>query len=381
MDRLVPGSRPLSEIVDFSSAFSFETSEALARTHQSKFNRVRYGRDSGLGSIELEAVLERWHPGFRVLTFRSGMAALNTILNWGFRSFETIWVQAETYRKTRELIRELEEFTAKKSREIPIGPSAAWPVSTASAKDSFVILEIPSNPHLRLPDWPRILEGESGKPFILVDATLSGLGNLSNELIQHSDAIVYSLTKYIGGHNDLIGGAAFVRPERFQDLWSARSREGNIIGPVEAFLALRSLKTFDLRWQRQCDGAEEVFELLGNMLSNGILRTLNYPGEGTNRDQKDLVARTLARKGAVMSFAVDSDRRSLAARISNLRRVKMAPSFGSTDSLIEICSLMSQPDATDQELTESGLEPNLVRLSVGLEEPKDIVSDLQQLFS
>lgn len=375
-----PRGQPLNNPVDFSSAFWFDTQESLAATHQLKFERVRYGRDSGVGQNHLEKSLEQWHPGFRVLTFRSGMSALQTVLHWAWSSSNHHFVQSEVYRKTAGLIDDLTELSGRQSFEINLWHA---PVTASEAplpgSTSLVILEVPSNPHLRIPDWPMLFRHCTSKPFVVVDATLSGLANLSEELVNQADAIVYSLTKYIGGHNDLIGGAIFVRPDRYKELWEIRSRLGNIIGPMEAFLASRSMKTFDLRWERQCEVADEVFEKLSKLLDGGSLASLNFPGAGTNSDQHSLAQRSLLRRGAVMSFTVGSDRKSLAQRMSDLKTVKMAPSFGSTDSLIEICSLMSQPDATDEQLEKSGIEPTLIRLSIGIEDPDLIFSDIRGL--
>lgn len=373
--------QPLNNPVDFSSAFWFESSESLADTHRSKFDRVRYGRDNGLGQIELEKALEEWHPGFRALTFRSGMGALQTVLQYAWGAFGTHFVQSEVYRKTAGLINDLAELSGKYPFTISLwGAPASMSGAPAPGRTSLVVLEVPSNPHLRIPDWPDLLPPDSDKPFVVVDATLSGLANLSEEFVARADAIVYSLTKYIGGHNDLIAGAVFIRPDRYTDLWEARSKSGNIIGPMEAFLSSRSIKTFDLRWQRQCEVADEVFQRLSELQVRGSLRTLNFPGAGTNSDQETLAHKTLLRRGAVLSFTVDSDRKPLAQKMSRLETIKMAPSFGSTDSLIEICSLMSQPYATDDELLMSGIEPTLMRLSIGTEDPGMILSDIQRLL-
>lgn len=371
---------PLNRPVDFSSAYSFSSSESLAETHQLKYDRVRYGRDNGSGQIELEKALEEWHPGFRVLSFRSGMAALTTLFHWGWQISDKQLVQEEIYRKTESLVRDLHGVHKKPLARLPMlkQPHRRQEIEVLE-KNTLMFFETPSNPHLRIPEWPDLLSIQDTNPLVFVDATLSGLGNLSHELVEKADAIVYSLTKYIGGHNDLIGGALFVRPDRYQELWEIRSRMGNIIGPMEAFLALRSLKTLSLRWHRQCDVAEEVFRELELLQGKGSIGTLNFPGGGSNSDQEYLANRTLTRMGAVLSFTVVTDQESLARKMKSLEAIKMAPSFGSTDSLIEICSLMSQPEATLEELAASGVEPTLVRLSVGVEPAQVILSDLRRL--
>lgn len=369
---------PLAPTLDFSSAQGFKNSNSLRDTHSDKFQRHRYGRDSTSGGLDLERELELWHPGFRALTFRSGMAALETLMQWAWPQFESFSAQSEIYRKTESLFAALNNLSPRDLERLPLSlgdqeKSYSW------NKETFVFLEFPSNPHLRFLDLDFSQFPQSERPFVFLDATMSGLGNLTDEFVHTTDAIGYSLTKFIGGHNDLIGGVLFVKPHLYEDLWNLRSRMGNGIGPMEAFLTLRSLKTFPIRFTTQCTNALEVFHGIEALRDDERLEDLFFPGMGSNADQHTLVARTLLSPGSVMSFVVPGDRARLAERMSGLTTLRMAPSFGSTDSLVEICSLMSRPEASNEELEKSGLEPTLVRLSIGLESAKKILADVAKI--
>lgn len=370
---------PLSPPLDFSSARSFPNSSVLAKTHLNKYSRDRYARDSFPGSRELEEGLEHWHPGLRALTFRSGMAAIETLMNWAWMNFAKFQIQSEIYRKSELLVSSLQQLAPRQIHRLSVSPSKTSQ-QLEDPGETFVFLEFPSNPHLRFVSPETFLQGSPSKPFVFIDATMSGLGNLTSQLSNKVDVIGYSLTKFVGGHNDLVGGVLFVRDELYEELWDLRSRMGNIIGPMEAFLCMRSLKTFSLRFSHQCDATEEILRWLDDRKAHQKLTRIFFPGVASNADQDDEARDFLVRRGAVLSFVVPGNRVSLAKKMEALSTVRMAPSFGSVDSLIEICSLMSRPDLSPDSLKEIGLEPTLVRLSVGLEDVSLITRDISQVL-
>jgi cystathionine beta-lyase/cystathionine gamma-synthase len=209
---------------------------------------------------------------------------------------------------------------------------------------------------------------------------MTGLGNLRPKFLESVDVICYSLTKFIGGHNDLIGGILFVKDEIYEQAWALRSRMGNIIRPMEAFLSMRSLRTFALRMEAHLKSTEVVLGFMQEQTQQRTLRGYFYPGFGQNLDQEFLVEEVLFHRGSVLSFIPNRTRDEVAQSVRDLKFIKLAPSFGSTDSLFEICSLMTRPDATERELLESGLEPNLVRLSIGIDRPDLIIDDLEKIL-
>jgi len=370
---------PLAPTMDLSSAQAFHNSQSLNVVHNNKYEANRYGRDSHPTAQALERALEGYHDGYKAVTFRSGMAAIEAVMNWAWGRFDNFYVQSEIYRKSELVIQNLDSLSSRSITRL--GTNSKKPESTSNPDSTdFYFFEFPSNPHLRiLEDW-KTTTTDDAKDFVFVDATLSGLGNLSQNFLDTVDVICYSLTKYIGGHNDLIGGVLFVKPELYEVLWEVRSRMGNILGPAEAHLCLRSLKTFAIRFHNQSENALSVLNGLTGLKDQGALSEIFFPGQGENLFQEILVNETINVGGSVVSFVVPGERRELAQKMQGFKSIKMAPSFGSTDSLIEICSLMSRPDLSDLELAQIGLEPCLVRLSVGLEDAHAIIKDIVKLL-
>jgi cystathionine beta-lyase/cystathionine gamma-synthase len=305
------------------------------------------------------------------------MAAIETLMSWAWIKFDQFYVQSEIYRKSEAVISNLRNLS---DRSVTFLERNSSNFTDLHNPKSFFFFEFPSNPHLRISSLWSEISTTPDRPFVFVDATLSGLGNLNQDLENAVDVVCYSLTKYIGGHNDLIGGVLYVKSELYEEIWETRSRMGNIIGPVEAQLCQRSLQTFSIRFQKQCENALIVLEGLLKFRELGLLEDIFYPGSASNESELAIAKKTIGLFGSVISFVVPGDRNNLAEKLKGFKSVKISPSFGSTDSLIEICSLMSRPTASSEELAMSGLEPNLVRLSVGLEDPNLVLMDIRKLL-
>jgi cystathionine gamma-synthase len=377
--RLSPLGLPLVPSLQLSAAYQFTNSEALASHHSDKHESVRYARDAGENASQLDAVMEVLHPGFRALSFSSGMSAVAALLTTFWPSMNRLFLQDEVYRKTSALVEEMAAVSALRVERYGVFPDSSAEPADPEPGDVY-FLELPSNPHLRLPDPAALRAAVGPEPTIILDATISGLGTLAPEVLGAVDAVVYSCTKYAGGHNDIIGGSALVRPADFPRLWEVRSKSGSIIAPMDAYLLTRSLRTFDVRFAQQLDNTRLVLERLTRGIADGAIERVFYPGSFANTDQAEVFDRTLTSGGALLSFVASRPREELAARMSTLEVMKMAPSFGSVDSLLEITSLMSQAGVDDAGLRKIRLEPNLIRLSIGIEPIDRILGDLELLL-
>jgi cystathionine beta-lyase/cystathionine gamma-synthase len=383
IDGVSPGGEsgnPLAPLIDLSSAFAFPDSKALARTHRSKHLSPRYGRDTASTQLGLEKRLELDFPGFRALAFSSGMSAIEAVFQIGWRRFDTVMVSSEIYRKTEKILASLQELRSRNIFRLPVNDTEDKLIPTQD-HPVFAFVENPTNPHLRLIDTKKSRKAAGPDSLLVADLSLSGYDNLEPGQADVLDILVFSLTKYIGGHNDLLGGVLLVRPRLYEALWEWRSQAGTILGPLEAYLTLRSLKTFSIRWAAHQARADLVVTALLERHQSGDIAELYYPGVGSNTDQSSLADELLRDRGAVVSFVVPVGRDELADRVRHLQVFKLAPSFGSVDSLVEISSLMSQPDSSFEDLELSGLEPTLVRASLGLEPVDRILSDLHLLIS
>jgi|SRR5690554_1041526 len=186
-----------------------------------------------------------------------------------------------------------------------------------------------------------------------------------------------TLPKYIGGHNDVLGGVVACRTEGlYSDLWDQRSMRGGIIDNFSAYLLLRSLRTYDLRIERSLENVEQILDYLSQ---SPKVTKIYYPGRFENEHQKEIFDRSFNHGGAVITFRVD-DKVSLKENMASLCSTKMAPSFGSVDSLIEIPKYMSHWGKSDEDVAKLGLDAYTVRYSVGNEPIKYLIDDLERLL-
>ncbi|ROO32508.1 hypothetical protein SAHL_04935 [Salinisphaera orenii YIM 95161] len=211
---------------------------------------------------------------------------------------------------------------------------------------------------------------------IIYDNTFQGLVNDKGQA-EFADIIVGSCTKYIGGHNDLLAGyVSCADSEIYQKIWSARSSFGGILDNLSAYLLFRSLRTYDIRIAK---GLENCLQVINFLEKSSAVVDIYYPGRNANRDQAELLERTQFHGGSVVTFRVEESVQ-LEDKFNRLNSTKMAPSFGSVDTLIEIPAYMSHWGKTLEELQELGLDFRTVRLSVGNEPVSYILDDLRILL-
>lgn len=356
------------------AAFRFD-SEKLQAHHSNPTSSHRYLRDSSPNTRLLEEVFQELHPGFGCLSFSSGMSAISALLLGPYKS-ELMIFQDETYRKTKNIAQRLMH------EGIQVKGLGEYLENEAGSKKDLPVtlfLESPSNPHFRMVDIKSLSRSMPTGSKIVLDATFSGLGNLTPEALNAVDSIVYSLTKYVGGHNDLLGGVALVSSEDRQKVYDARSDFGSILDPYSATLVVRSLETFDLRFERYCETAQEIVEELKPHWEHGDIPALYFPGDASNGSEQQFFEETMLAKGGVFSFVSPLELNELRTRIDKLEFFWQAPSFGSNKPLIEIPSQMSYASLSDEELIEIGVEKNLVRVSAGIERVENLARDIMNL--
>ncbi len=307
-------------------AHSFTNAADLAAYHAAPRNGHRYGRDSSPEVALAERAIEAYHPGYEAVLFSSGMAATAAI----FATFggDGIELPEQCYRKAVPL-------AGDKARQ---GGGLVWS-------------ESPSNPHLLLADYEAL---QNDGRLVALDLTFAGLGNFKGDF---PDFIVHSLTKYACGHNDFMAGVVLAKGDNAEAIWRYRSMAGGIPDPATASLLLRSLKTYDLRVERQIENTRTILRWL-----IGKADAIFYPENSHWHDHG----------GAVVSFRVDgADPVELTDKIGAMKTITMAPSFGAVDTMAEVPATMSRAP---------GVEPDLVRLSIGIEPVEKIIADLETLF-
>lgn len=236
----------------------------------------------------------------------------------------------------------------------------------------LVWAETPSNPYLKIIDiqgLAGLLEGHPAR--LLIDNTFAS-PYLQNPLALGADLVLHSTTKYVGGHSDTVGGAVIGNdPEIFETLKFHQNAGGAVPGPFDVWLALRGLKTLAVRMERHCENAQAVAEFLAG---HPAVERVYYPGLADHPGH-DIAARQMRGFSGMVSFAVKGDAETALAVGNATRIFQLAVSLGGVESLIELPSQMTHAAVAG---TEAEVEPNLLRLSVGIENRDDLLRDLEQ---
>ena len=202
---------------------------------------------------------------------------------------------------------------------------------------------------------------------------------LQSPLALGADVVVYSATKYLNGHGDVIAGfvsgkADFVSQVR---MFGVKDMTGSVLGPQEAFLILRGLKTFEIRMQRHCESGRKIAEYLDN---HPMVEKVYYPGLASHKNH-EVAAKQMRDFGAMISFEVKGGRAAGSKFVNSLELCTLAVSLGDAETLIEHPASMTHSTYGPEELAAAGIPEGLVRLSVGLENVEDIIADLEQGFA
>jgi methionine-gamma-lyase len=246
----------------------------------------------------------------------------------------------------------------------------------------MIYLETPANPTNGLVDIARCAEiarsltdAKGRRPLVAVDNTF--LGPLwQRPLLHGADFVVYSLTKYVGGHSDLIAGACLGKEDVIAPVRGMRTILGTISDPHTCWLLMRSLETMKLRMTSAMKNARYVAEFLAD---HPKVKTVQYLGFLAQGDPEyDLYQRQCQSPGSTFSFEIHGGEAEAFRLLNKLQVVKLAVSLGGTESLMEHPATMTHSDIPPERQAEMGITPAMVRISVGLEHPTDIIADLAQ---
>lgn len=238
----------------------------------------------------------------------------------------------------------------------------------------LVFLETPANPTLELADIEMIaaIAHEHGA-ILVVDNTFC-TPYLQRPIELGADLVVHSATKYLNGHGDVIAGFVVGPAETIRAIREVGLKDvtGAVLGPFEAFLTLRGMKTLSYRMDAHCDHALKVARFLED---HPMVERVIYPGLESH-PQHELALRQMRAPGGMVSFEVRGGREAGAAVIDHVKLISIAVSLGDIESLIQHPASMTHSTYTPEELVEVGIHEGLVRLSVGLEDPEDLIADL-----
>ncbi|QSX05078.1 methionine gamma-lyase [Sedimentibacter sp. zth1] len=244
-----------------------------------------------------------------------------------------------------------------------------------------VYLETPANPNLKIANITAVSElvHNYKKEIMVVCDNTFATPYLQNPLKLGADAVIHSGTKYLNGHGDVIAGFVLGKKDFINQvrLFGLKDMTGAVMGPFEAFLILRGLKTFELRMDRHCDNAMKIANYLEQ---HPMVDKVFYPGlksfEGYEIAQKQM-----RKFGGIVAFEVKGGRAEGIKLLNSLKLCTIAVSLGDAETLIEHPASMTHSPYSSEELKEQGISESLVRISVGLENVEDIIADLEYGFS
>ncbi len=334
-----------------------------------------YSRTANPTRNALEESLAALEDGKIGLAFSSGLAATTTVLMLLQKGDHVIAgddIYGGTYRLFDQVLQNLGiQFSY-------VDPRSPDRVERALRKNTKMIwIETPTNPLMRVVDIRAISKiARKSNVLLVVDNTFAS-PYLQNPLNLGADVAVHSTTKYLGGHSDLIGGAAITKDvEVGKRLKFLQNAVGAVPGPLDCWLVLRGIKTLAVRMDRHNSNAKQISEYL---VKQPQVEQVHYPGL-PDHPQRDVVKRQMRGYGGMLSFELKGGFRDCEKLLTKLRVFTLAESLGGVESLIEHPASMTHASIPRQRRIEQGIKDTLIRMSVGIEDVEDLVEDLQKGF-
>jgi cystathionine gamma-synthase/methionine-gamma-lyase len=332
---------------------------------------TRYGFNPTIRAVE--AKLADLEGAEGALAFSSGMAAESAAILGHVQAGDHVVCIGDVYGGTQELLGWNLPRLGVRSAFL-MADEADRLAEALEDRTRLVFFETPTNPALAVIDIAAAAEvAHAAGALVIVDNTFASPVN-QNPLEHGADLVVHSATKYLGGHSDLTAGAVMGPQELLTPIWNWRKSLGQIIAPDVAFLLARSLRTLVVRVRAQNEGAERVARFLAG---HPRVVEARHPAllEGK---AAEIAARQMRGGGGMVTFVVDGDATAGAAVVDRLRLIANAVSLGSVESLATQPVASTHHDLTDEERSRRGIGPGMIRISVGLEDPEDLIADLDQ---
>jgi cystathionine beta-lyase len=358
-----------------SEEFSFETKLLHNRHKIDQFGKYDYGRSLNPTREALEDVIAELEGGTKGFAFASGMAAISTaflLLSSGDHIVITDDVYGGTFRMVTQVLTRLGiEHSFVDMTNLNEVKQAIQPNTKA------FYVETPSNPLLKVTDIKAISEiAKEIQALTFVDNTFLTPA-LQKPLELGADVVLHSATKFLSGHSDVVAGLAVVKDEDLANrLGFLQNGFGAVLGVQDAWLVLRGMKTLHVRLEQSQKSAIKLAEFLE---AHPLVEKVYYPGLG-NHPQHQLQKIQAGGSGAVLSFEL-ADEEALRTFVSNVKIPVFAVSLGAVESILSYPAKMSHAAMPQIEREKRGIKNSLIRLSVGLENPDDLIKDFSQALN
>jgi len=381
-DRKRPGGAiPVSVPVHTAASYFYETTAQLDRVFAEDEAGYCYARYDNPTRQALEELLAALEGGHAALACASGMAAIQTAIETALTDRRRSIISAGAlYGATLRMLLNILEPAGVAVRLVDICDPEAVRRAVEEERPGCVLMETVSNPLLRVGPLDEIagICRASGAPLIVDNTFATPL--LLRPLELGASIVVHSLTKFLAGHGDVLGGVVICDEAHQATLRTLGKTAGPVLGPFECYLAMRGIKTFPLRMERQCANACRVASWLAAHPRAG---KVYFPADPAHPDAKTV--RRLFPEGsygAVVSFEIyGAGREEIFGFMDRLRMIVRATSLGDVHTMILYPAMSSHRDISPKQLERMGIRENLVRLSVGIEAVEDILADLEQALA
>ncbi|MXO91946.1 cystathionine gamma-synthase family protein [Pontixanthobacter aquaemixtae] len=378
------------------STFAFENSAAGKRHFEGITGKrpggaegLVYSRFNGPNQEILEDRLAIWDGAEDALCFSSGMTAICVLMLAACNAGDVIVHSGPLYAASEGFVAKVMakfgvtyiDFPAGATREEldVVMKKAKAQAEAQGGEVPLIYLESPANPTNALVDVEAVKEARDAhfdpdRCPIAIDNTF--LGPLWSRPLDHgADLVVYSLTKYVGGHSDLVAGSVSGSKRWIDAIRALRNTMGGIADPNTAWMLLRSLETVELRMQRAGENAEKVCAFLKD---HPKVERLGYLGFIEDERQQDIYNRHCKGAGSTFSLFVKGGEAEAFRFLDSMKIAKLAVSLGGTETLASLPAAMTHLSVPDERKAQLGITDNLVRVSIGIEDPDDLIADFAQ---
>lgn len=357
-------------------AMPIHTSAAFQHPALGQSTGFDYSRSGNPTRLALEEMIATLEGGARACAFASGMAAIDAVLRL-FSPGDRLIVTEDPYGGSYRLFQQLGRPYGVDFIYVDTSDTEAVAAALKAPGVRGLYVEVPTNPLLKVADLGQIgaLARKANVLFIVDNTFLTSY--FCRPLDLGADIALYSATKYLGGHNDLIAGLTVAKSaELGERLAFIQNAAGAILGPFECWLLLRSLKTLVVRLERHEKNALEVARFLK---SHSGVHGLRYPGLPDDPGHRTLAGQSTG-FGAMISFEVDSPSR-VEKVLSGVQVFLFAESLGATESLVTFPAVQTHADVDPEIRARLGINDRLLRLSIGLEDSGDLIADLDRVLA
>jgi len=355
--------------------FEFDSLEETERFLRGERPGFFYTRASNPTTRQLELLLAELQGREDCLVTASGVGAIAQTLLALTKQGDHIICFVETYNPTRYLIRRLLARFGVTHTMLSIEDLAGVERALGAQRTRLMIFESPTNPVTKIADLTALTRmARAAGALTVLDNTFAGFHQHGEYEV---DLFVHSLTKYASGTGDVMGGAAIGRADLIRGMRTDFGTLGGTLDPHAAFLILRGLKTYFVRYQAQCASALRIAEVLA---AHPAVGRVHYPGLPTH-PQHELARGQMREFGSIVTFDLKGGAEAGGRFAGALRLFALAASLGSTESLVVAPQMMGGRDLSAEQLRTASLTEGTVRLSIGLEDIDDLIEDVTQALA